>query len=430
MSRLLQKQLRVFTIYALVVLACSVPVYFFIVDHIWQEELDEHNQMVAQRTEARFNTIDPAELEQSIGLWNRIQPGTHIVPAGAAGETPDSLYQVIRQNPYAKGTELDRFRGLSTVIHIHGKPYLLYVETNIEETSETVMALAVITCIFFIILALGFVLLNRMLAANIWKPFHRTLAKLREFELNSTQPVQFDASTTLEFQELNNVLDKLIAKNRSVYMEQKEFTENASHELQTPLAVIQSKLDLMLQQDGLTTTQYQLIEEIGKALSRASRINKNLLLLAKIENRQFSDQEKLDLSLLLSDNLSFLSEHIESKDLVVETDIMQQVRITGNKMLVETLVNNLLLNAIRHNHPNGKIIIRLSPGKLTVCNTGIAALQYEGLFKRFGSTAQNGSGSGLGLAIARQICERYNWPISYRFENGLHCFSVNITPAA
>lgn len=248
MNKLLNKSLKSFTIYALIVLATSVPAYYYLVDSIWLRELDEHNEIVADRTENELNQLEltETELNQSIVLWKKIQPGTNLEKTTLEKSRKDSTYTVLRKNPYVAHDDIDRFRGLSRVIKIYGENYLLTVETNVEETEETAIAIAILTFLFFLILVVGFLILNRRLSVKLWQPFRNTLTELKTFNLNSQSNISFEKSNILEFEELNVALNKLIEHTVSVYKSQKEFTENASHELQTPLAIIKNKLDILL----------------------------------------------------------------------------------------------------------------------------------------------------------------------------------------
>lgn len=427
MNKLLSKTLKSFTLYALLVLAASVPAYYYLVDSIWLRELDEHNEIVADRTENELNKLDlnERELSQSILLWNKIQPGTNLEKNNSDPNRPDSTYTVLRKNPYVAHEDIDRFRGLSRLIKINGEAYLLTVETNVEETEETVVAIAILTFLFFLILIVGFLILNRRLSIRLWRPFRKTLEQLKAFNLNSQTTITFEKTNTLEFAELNNALNKLIEHTITVYNSQKEFTENASHEIQTPLAIIKNKLDLLLQNETLTDRQYQIIEDINKALTRVSRINKNLLLLAKIENHQFDDNEEINLSILTEQCVEQLQEYFENKEIGVQTEIKEEFFITGNKVLIEILLNNLLLNAIRHNPQKGVIKLSLNKLGLTVSNSGKTALKAELLFKRFNKFSEGPSGNGLGLAIVQQICKRHHWVVIYQFNKELHNFKVN-----
>ncbi|MBX2963740.1 MAG: HAMP domain-containing histidine kinase [Cyclobacteriaceae bacterium] len=427
MNKLLNKSLKSFTIYALIVLAASVPAYLYLVDSIWLRELDEHNEIVADRMENELNKLQlsETELNQSIVLWNKIQPGTNLQKTNLDIGRKDSTYTVLRKNPYVTHEDIDRFRGLLRVIEINGENYLLTVETNVEETEETVVAIAVLTFLFFLIMVVGFLILNRRLSVKLWQPFKNTLAKLKAFNLNSQSNISFEKSTILEFEELNVALNKLIEHTVSVYKSQKEFTENASHELQTPLAIIKNKLDILLQKEALTDRQYQIIEDINKALTRVSRINKNLLLLAKIENHQFDDSETINLSELTTECIEQLQEHFSNKDLNLKSSIDEDCVVTGNSILIEILINNLLLNSIRHNLLKGTVGVKLSKSGFIISNSGRAALEQEELFKRFKTASDESSGSGLGLAIVEQICKRHQWKINYEFRQDTHTFKIS-----
>ncbi|MCW3109824.1 MAG: sensor histidine kinase, partial [Segetibacter sp.] len=305
MSKLLNRPLKAFILYALLVLALSIPVYHYIVDDIWHKELDEHNEILKLKTEDGLNKLHltEAELLSSIQLLNRLEPGINISPANSLQVKPDSLYTVTRENEYNKLKRIDRFRGLTTYIKVNGKPYLLTVETNVEEVDETLIAIAIITIFFFLILVGGFIFLNWKISKQIWKPFRSTLNRFKSFDLNSQSNIEFERSGIQEFEELNNTLKKLIEKNISVFKQQKEFSENASNELQTPLAVIKSWIDLLLQNNTLSKEQSEMIEALNIPLSRVSRIKKNLLLLSKIENQQFAAIEPVVVSEVVNDTL-------------------------------------------------------------------------------------------------------------------------------
>ena len=427
MSKLLNKPLKAFAIYTLLVLACSIPFYYLIVDYIWRNELDEYNQIVRERIETGLNKLNLSETDwdKTISLWNETQPGTTITKAGISDARTDSIYTIMRPDTLNPEEDMERYRGLSAFITVKNRPYHLRIEINVEETHETVFAIAAVTFLFFIILLTGFVILNRNISAQIWKPFHNTLDRLKSFDLNSQKNINLESSEIEEFDQLNTVLKQLIEKNITVFRQQKEFTENASHELQTPLAILKSKIDLLMQNETLTEEQSELIASLNMPIARVSRINKNLLLLAKIENHQFDEGENIDLSELLHQNLDFLGEHLVAKNNTVETYIKDDRTIQANKSLVEIMLVNLLLNAIRHNPVNGIIKIELTEGELTISNTGESPLNPETLFKRFITSSTNTPSSGLGLAIVREIANRYGWRISYSFLDGFHSFSIH-----
>lgn len=426
MSKLLNKPFNAFTIYALVVLVCSVPVYYLVVDSIWLEELDEHNFIIKEQIENRFNTVEinEAELENTLKIWNLLQPGTKISPLNLPKIKTDSIYTTTKANDYSSLNEIDRFRGLSSYIYINKKPYHLTVETNVEEADETFLAITLVTFFFFSILVAGFILLNRRIAKKIWQPFQSTLNKVKSFDLLTDKNIEFEKSGIEEFEELNIELSRLIERNILIFNQQKIFIENASHELQTPLAVLKSKVEMLLQNKDLTEQQSELINSINIPLSRVTRINKNLLLLAKIENKQFSEREQIDLKEVLNENLELLSDYIEAKGITIEKKLDNPAPVFSNKALLEILLNNLLINAITHNVENGRIRIDCAESRLTVSNIGNSELNSITLFKRFSISSSETTNSGLGLSIVKEICSRYQWQIDYTFQNNLHSFSV------
>ena len=405
----------------------SIPTYYLVVDAIWKHELDEHNDIIARKTASQINSLKLSEekLIETIQLWNDVQPSTNIRKLEKNDNLKDSIFIVEKPHDFLHFEEIDRFRCLSKVIYLNQKPYRFNIETNIEETQETIFFISITTVFLFVLIVGGLLVLNRRLSKSVWKPFRETLDQLKTFSLNNQTKIEFSKTDVSEFDELNQSLTKLIEHNVSVYKTQKEFTENASHELQTPLAILKNKLDILLQNQDLTEKQYQIAEEMNRALSRSSRINKNLLLLAKIDNKQF-DSETFHLDEVLNQSFEILQEHFEQKNISVNTEIFDNVKVNGNIGLTEVLINNLIINAIRHTSINGSILIRLSQSEFEVSNSGTGKLNGDLLFKRFSRFSKDNNGSGLGLAIVQEICKSQNWTINYRFENNNHIFSVKL----
>ncbi|SUX45682.1 sensor histidine kinase [Chryseobacterium indoltheticum] len=427
MKPLLSKTTKPFIIYVLVILLMSIPVYYFIVDTIWQNELDEHNKTIAEKTAYEFNHLKLSNemLQESIKLWNSIQPETNIENIKAKVPQNDEYFTVEKAETFTAEPEIERYRCLKKVVYINNKPFLFTVQTNIEESRETIAAIALNTAFFFAIIVVGLLFLNRRLSVVVWNPFRNTLEKLKNFNLNHQSKIEFEKTDTTEFEELHQSLSKLIEHSISVYKTQKEFTENASHELQTPLAIIKHKLDILLQNEDLTSKQYEIVEDINKALTRSSRINKNLLLLAKIENSQFDISENILLNKVIGQSCEMLEEHFHQKNIKVYSSLEMEVFVNGNMSLTEVLINNLIVNAIRHTTQNGIIDMKLVDSSFQITNSGTEKLNEDFLFKRFSRLSADSNGSGLGLAIIYEICKFQNWEIIYTFENDQHIFTVN-----
>lgn len=426
MTRLLNKPLKFFTVYALFTLLCSIPVYYLLVDNIWLKELDEHNRIIKERIsgEMQRSPMDTARLYEVIKLWNALQPGTKLVPTDGSYTLNDSTYTIRKKNEYDDEHELDRFRVLSTYIQSNGITYHLTIETNVEEADETMLAISFITFLFFVLLVGGFIILNRRISKNVWRPFSHTLEKLKSFDLSTGETLRFDKSSIREFDELNSVLEQLIDRNISIYNQQRKFIENASHELQTPLAVLTSKLDLLLQQKDITSEQTDILDAIQIPLSKVSRVNKNLLLLAQIDNKQFSDKELINLSAAFEETVELLHFYMESKTIIYTEKISPSFTVSCNRFLLDTLLSNLVINAIRYTPEGGMIDVKLDNDSLIFQNSGKIPLDEERMFQRFSAVSSHSDSHGLGLAIVREICNRYHWNISYSFANSRHSFSV------
>ena len=194
--------------------------------------------------------------------------------------------------------------------------------------------------------------------------------------------------------------------------------------MQTPLAVFQTKLDLLLQQSDLTRRQAELIQGLYEDSNRLARLNRDLLLLAKIDNRQYGQMEDIRLSRFLDELTPFL-QSIAGDLFLYEEFTDSALTVRANRTLLESLVNNLVVNAVRHNRPKGEIYLLVSGRELTVSNTSDEpALDARLIFNRFYRPSEKVKGNGLGLAIVRAICEYHGWTVAYRYEEGMHRFTV------
>ncbi len=272
----------------------------------------------------------------------------------------------------------------------------------------------------------GCVLTMNFIMKRFWKPFDETLEKIEAFRLERNECPVLQESNIEEFDRLNITLKKLMEDSLLSYRAQKEFVQNASHELQTPLAIFQSKLDLMLQQPELTENQAIIIQDLYRINARLTRLNKNLLMLAKIENNQFKITEKIDLVAVLDDMLPHL-ESIAGGLTIKENIELAPFYVVANRTLLETMVNNLVVNAVRHNKESGEIIVTANPVCLIVANTSSneEELDYKQIFNRFYRPDRQEIGNGLGLAIVKAVCDYHGWDIRYKYKNGMHEFVVD-----
>jgi signal transduction histidine kinase len=220
-----------------------------------------------------------------------------------------------------------------------------------------------------------------------------------------------------EFNELNTSVIKMADRVTNEFNSLKSFTENASHEMQTPLAVINSKLDLLIQHSN--ESQAEQLQAIYDSVSRLNKLNRTLLLLTKIDNRLYPMAEEITIKKLLEQKLQQLEDLIQSREITVTTHL-ENVSLHMNYDLADILLNNLLNNAIKHNIKGGTIECTLSNDHLFITNTGLAnSFDDADIFERFQKGAHS-DGTGLGLAVVKQICVASNFSISYKYEFNLH----------
>lgn len=276
-----------------------------------------------------------------------------------------------------------------------------------------------------VILGAAIVITMGFIAKNSFKPFYRTLNIMESFRLESGKVPQFPKCDVKEFNTLNESIEKLIRNSVEAYRSQKEFTENASHELQTPLAILRGKLDLLMQQPDLSQAQAEIIQDFYQTTGRLTMLNRNLLLLAKIDNRQYNNMTLTDVTAeteRIIPGLETLAEGIKLRKNISKSHL----KVMANKALLESLINNLVVNAVRHNKTDGEITLTLNDQSLIVSNTSDRnkSLDAKNIFHRFYRPDGGEKGNGLGLAIVKAICEYHGWTVNYRFEDSKHVFTV------
>ena len=420
-QKLLRKTLRYYLEYGLLMAFFIVPVFYLLMKQYYLHEIDEYLYLQREKIiKETFNTLQISE----ISTWNRFNVEEAILPY--TGQSEKDIF--VTENIYDEHEKgYIPYRFLYSPVEIEGEKFILTLRLNIYESRKILQSSALLQLLLFVCLIAGMTCITRLIHGKLWKPFYQTLSLTEQFNIRQQKIPHFDPTDTQEFNQLNRAVTTLIENNLQAFKIQKEFTENASHEMQTPLAVLRSKLDLLLQQPDLTHEQLQIIQQLYETTSRMVRINKNLLLLAKMDNRLFPDTQMLNVSALLEELLPSHLEQTHAVNITLETQLADKtLTLHVNKMLLESLCNNLLTNAIRHNIKGGKIFVKLENGRLDIINTGnCGELDGDMLFRRFARMSQPTKGSGLGLAIAQQICLLHGWKIDYSFENGFHRFEVD-----
>ena len=324
---------------------------------------------------------------------------------------------------------LDRKLTVESSYHVGKKHYKVSMYDFVAEPDEIADGVRESLGWIFLILLAIVGATNLLISRRILLPFHQTLKAIENFSLRKEKEINLPITRTKEFQQLNYFLKNMTGKARADYRALKEFTENASHELQTPLAIIRGKLELLLQ-SPLTEEQGNQILSALSSIEKLSKINHSLTLLNRLENQEFPAIEPINISQHLHTILNDFSELIEMKSIAVKKEIAGNVLVLLHPSLADVLIMNLLSNAIRHNVNGGHILISLTTRRLVVTNTGLPPeVPVDQAFERFRRTNNNDDSVGLGLAIVKQICDVSGLSINYDYANSQHTITVSF-PAA
>ena len=321
--------------------------------------------------------------------------------------------------------EYTPFRQISFIKTFNGKSYFITARDTLIEKSDLLITISIITGLVFILLLISLYLINRKLSINIWKPFYKTLDDLRGFSYDKPEFRLSPVGQLEEFTELNETLEKLTQKVTTDYQSLKRFTEDASHEIQTPLAIIQSKLETLLQYPDLQKDQAVLINSAYASAIRISKLTQTLLLLTKIANDQFPEKKEVNFSELVEEKIKLFEDHLKEKSLTLKKEIKPECFLETNFFLLESLIMNLMGNAVKHCSTGGTINIVLDGNHLEISNSGIPlSVPSSKIFERFYKINKSSDSQGLGLAIVKEICLLNKWQIVYEYKDGLHKFFV------
>ncbi|HVU95583.1 MAG TPA: HAMP domain-containing sensor histidine kinase [Puia sp.] len=413
--------MRLFTKYNRVNIVASIGAlllgsvsYYFAVRYVLVSELDDHLR------------LEESEVLDFVHRRNALpEPATyrdqriHFEDA----ERPVKRHFTQTYLPEGRKGKLEAYRELRFSVMTAGQWHTVFVDVSEEETEDLLMWIMLITAVMIGLLLSILFIANRLLLRRIWQPFYTTLNGIRAFNLSSRQPLPAQTTDIDEFRNLDEAIRQMTHTIIRDYEMLKGFADNASHEMQTPLAILNSKLDLLIQDTNLGQAHHRPILAMYDAISRLRQLNQSLLLLTKIENNQFGDTESVDLAPLIESKLQDLEDRVRNRRLAVHTEL-HPLTLPMNGYLADILLNNLLTNAIRHNQDGGEVNIRLSQRTLRVSNSG-AALGFDAatIFDRFTKGAHSG-GTGLGLAIVRQICDNYHFGLQYSFAEEVHTIDI------
>ncbi|MCF8336456.1 MAG: HAMP domain-containing histidine kinase [Bacteroidales bacterium] len=280
-----------------------------------------------------------------------------------------------------------------------------------------------IAAVAFIVLLIY--MMNQYVFEKIWSPFFKNLRKVENYDIKNDEKLQLESSEIEEFEKLNKVHTEMVERIQKDFTNLKDLTASTSHELQTPLAVIKGKAELLLQSNHLSEEDLNTANTILNTTKRLAQLNQSLLLISRIENNQYEERVEVDFNEVLNRVTQNYEALFDAGQYQLTLDI-NPLKVWMNQVLADVLISNLLKNALMHGRKGGEISISIKNGVFTICNPGEPlSMPKEDLFKRFAKGSGDKNSTGLGLEIVQEICNYYKIPITYDYKTKLHCFSLD-----
>ena len=306
-----------------------------------------------------------------------------------------------------------------------GKYYELEVSVPTIEKSDLREAILIMIVGLYVVMLFAFLIIHIWVFRKSMKPFYKLIKWLETNRLGKKYEPLNNPTDTLEFKQLNEAVEQYAAHSEALYEQQKQFIGHASHELQTPLAICQNRIEILMEEDTLSEHQLEELAKTLHTLEHITKLNKSLLLLSKIENHQFSEVADVNFNQVIKRYLDDYREVFDYLHISLQLEEKGEFHHPMNETLAVVLVTNLLKNAFIHNHAQGSLAIVIDNGSLLFANSGDdAPLDSGKIFQRFYQGKKKESSTGLGLAIVHTICSHFGLNIRYSYAHDQHCFTV------
>lgn len=415
--KLLQRTGRYYLLFSLIIFSVGGLVMFLVLRTVLDYETDEgltHTRKVLKPYLSQLDTL-PGRLQ----IMDEVVDLHPVINSSDISIFSDTLFFDSTEQ------EWEPYRTYTYTDDIHGKFYRIALHHSRVENEDLITTIFLVNLGILGLLLLSLNQLNRILSKKLWEPFYETIQRIRTFSIQEEKPLLLPDSQTEEFDQLNAGLERMADKLQRDYRNLRRFTENASHEMQTPLAIMRNQVDLLLQHPDRSPADYENIRHLSEAISRLRKLNKALLMLTRIENEQYSTSQTIDLLPLLETKLDALQPLLADRQIRLQSTL-QSCPCQVHPVLADVLLNNLLENAIKHNIMGGTIDLNLNGQQLSIANPG-EQLQIapEELFERFTKGKTGSQSLGLGLAIVREVCNFYNWTLNYEIQDSRHLITVS-----
>ncbi len=417
--KLLNYTTKYFSIALLIIIGVwAVIFYINMLDEVYDsldDGLDNYKMLIIEKAQKDSTVLFKTEFEESNYSIRELPRDTAIAMHDIYRDT--LMYMVNEE-------DFEPVRILTTAFERKGKYYQLHVISSMVEEDDLISDLLTSIIWLYLAMLISILFFNNFLLKRIWKPFYHLIDQLKNFRLGKDNQVEVKSSDVEEFQLLNRTVESLIKRTLETYLSQREFIENASHELQTPLAISINKLELLAEKNTLSEIDMHTIGGVIQTLERLTRLNKSLLLLSKIENRQFQENTTVNINHLVKNILSELEDFATFRKVAVRIEEKGILEKEMHADLAQILISNLVKNAILHNHAEGYVEITITTTELSISNTAKAQqLNADQIFKRFHKESIERNTTGLGLAIVAAIAGLYQINVSYEY-NDMHTMTL------
>lgn len=389
----------------------------------------ETNEFIDRDVEIQFKKLKHKTnwyLRNRDGVPDRMRHVIHVQPITGGIDTSayPQYIDTVMVNPYSDDQE--RYRRKTTIIRTDSLVYKATFTESIEDYLRLKDDIYGSLIPAFILLAIAIVVFNLLLSGILFRPFNAILETMRTYKVGQSPAPDMVETNTKEFNRMQELFHQMLMRIEDDYQNLKEYTENMSHEIQTPLAVLRNKTENLIDDESVMDQHGDDIKILWDEANHLSKLGNTLNLITKIENREFEDFQTIQTKPVLLSHIRKIEEFSTLKTLEFERDLSDDHYVEIDPYLLDILLKNLLWNAVRYATDDGPIRVCTAADTLTISNYG-PPLNFpeEKLFERFYQPKTDSNSLGLGLAIVQKICDINNLEIEYEYAEGQHIFRIN-----
>lgn len=305
------------------------------------------------------------------------------------------------------------------------RKYKIEVSTPTFERIDLLRSVFLHIVALYVILTLTIITVTAVIFHYSMRPLYALLKWLDNYHPGKGVKDLPNKSNVVEFKKLTKAAYDTIERAENYMERQKQFIGNASHELQTPLAILSTRIEWIMDNTSLTEEQFTELSKMRQSLHRLVKLNRTLLLLSKIDSGQFPEKKAINMVEIINNEIEVYREIYADCGISCTTHLPERYIVEMNESLATTMVTNLLKNAFVHSTPESNVKISIEKNRLTISNNGEKPLDSTRLFDRFYTSGKKES-TGLGLALVKSIAERYGFRIAYTFIGKRHTFSIDL----